>query len=477
MAPRARDRRAARRSRRPRPSAATPGGRCPARARRTGFAAAAVAERAPRRPPRRGRARPTPMTGGPKAARRRRRRRWRPSATVGSTVAPRARQVRSVCEAAAANATPKYRTDADDAERRTRPSRRRTRPSRAAPAGRRCRSGSASGCPTWPASWPGALGAWPPRPGRRHRATRPRDRGRTATSSASPTASVRSAGSPLTHTLHDARTSANARTEPGDGRVEDRRRPWHPSRCRGRCRPPRGRRRRVGWWPWPGERTGGLPPLPSPAVPAGDPSPALRSWSGLLLVRHGQSTWNADGRWQGQEDPPLSTVGVRQAHDAARTLGTFDLVAASPLERALVHRDDHRRRARHRPRAHRPRPRGAPRRRVPGSHPARDRGALPGLPGRSAPARRAGRPTTTSSTAGHRCARPHRRAGRRRRHRARRHPRRRHQPASSASWAPRRDGRLPNLGGRWFDVGPACSAAGDAVLLVDADDVTVPDQI
>ena len=33
----------------------------------------------------------------------------------------------------------------------------------------------------------------------------------------------------------------------------------------------------------------------------------------LLLARHGQSTWNADGRWQGRADPPLSELGERQA--------------------------------------------------------------------------------------------------------------------------------------------------------------------
>jgi len=35
--------------------------------------------------------------------------------------------------------------------------------------------------------------------------------------------------------------------------------------------------------------------------------------SRLLLLRHGQSTWNAAGRWQGKADPPLSELGVRQA--------------------------------------------------------------------------------------------------------------------------------------------------------------------
>ncbi|MCB0988696.1 MAG: histidine phosphatase family protein, partial [Acidimicrobiales bacterium] len=33
----------------------------------------------------------------------------------------------------------------------------------------------------------------------------------------------------------------------------------------------------------------------------------------ILLVRHGESTWNADGRWQGQADPPLSDLGRSQA--------------------------------------------------------------------------------------------------------------------------------------------------------------------
>ena len=37
--------------------------------------------------------------------------------------------------------------------------------------------------------------------------------------------------------------------------------------------------------------------------------PTVGSVTRLLLVRHGQSTWNAQGRWQGQEDPPLTDVG------------------------------------------------------------------------------------------------------------------------------------------------------------------------
>lgn len=54
----------------------------------------------------------------------------------------------------------------------------------------------------------------------------------------------------------------------------------------------------------------------------------------MLLVRHGQSEWNAVGRWQGQADPPLSDVGRRQARSAARSLGAVDAVFASDLQRA-----------------------------------------------------------------------------------------------------------------------------------------------
>jgi len=54
----------------------------------------------------------------------------------------------------------------------------------------------------------------------------------------------------------------------------------------------------------------------------------------LLVVRHGQSEWNAAGRWQGRADPPLTVEGRRQAAAAARTLGPFDAVVTSPLLRA-----------------------------------------------------------------------------------------------------------------------------------------------
>jgi len=54
----------------------------------------------------------------------------------------------------------------------------------------------------------------------------------------------------------------------------------------------------------------------------------------LLTIRHGESEWNAVGRWQGQADPPLTDAGMLQAVAAAEVLGTFDAVWASSLQRA-----------------------------------------------------------------------------------------------------------------------------------------------
>jgi broad specificity phosphatase PhoE len=56
----------------------------------------------------------------------------------------------------------------------------------------------------------------------------------------------------------------------------------------------------------------------------------------LLLLRHGQSTWNAALRWQGAADPPLSERGRAQARAAAQALRgeRFDAVVTSDLARA-----------------------------------------------------------------------------------------------------------------------------------------------
>lgn len=57
----------------------------------------------------------------------------------------------------------------------------------------------------------------------------------------------------------------------------------------------------------------------------------------LLMVRHGESTWNAVRRWQGQADPPLTERGEAQAARAAIAAadhGPFDVVVTSTLQRA-----------------------------------------------------------------------------------------------------------------------------------------------
>src|SRR5215207_11610891 len=57
----------------------------------------------------------------------------------------------------------------------------------------------------------------------------------------------------------------------------------------------------------------------------------------IILIRHGQSTANASGVWQGQIDFPLSEEGRHQATTAGRALkGTkISSVYASPLSRAF----------------------------------------------------------------------------------------------------------------------------------------------
>jgi broad specificity phosphatase PhoE len=57
----------------------------------------------------------------------------------------------------------------------------------------------------------------------------------------------------------------------------------------------------------------------------------------MLLVRHGQSTANAQGIWQGQMDFPLSEEGRRQASLAGTGLSgeRFEGLYSSPLSRAF----------------------------------------------------------------------------------------------------------------------------------------------
>src|SRR3954454_13250587 len=54
----------------------------------------------------------------------------------------------------------------------------------------------------------------------------------------------------------------------------------------------------------------------------------------LLLVRHGQSTYNAESRLQGQADPPLSDAGRAEAEHLRIHLPRFARAITSDLVRA-----------------------------------------------------------------------------------------------------------------------------------------------
>lgn len=58
----------------------------------------------------------------------------------------------------------------------------------------------------------------------------------------------------------------------------------------------------------------------------------------ILLARHGETPWNAEGRYQGQEDIALSPVGESQARALGQRLREvhIDRAVASPLSRARL---------------------------------------------------------------------------------------------------------------------------------------------
>lgn len=58
----------------------------------------------------------------------------------------------------------------------------------------------------------------------------------------------------------------------------------------------------------------------------------------ILLARHGETPWNAEGRYQGQIDIPLSETGIRQAKLLGERLqdAVITRAVASPLSRAKV---------------------------------------------------------------------------------------------------------------------------------------------
>src|SRR5919205_3596344 len=59
----------------------------------------------------------------------------------------------------------------------------------------------------------------------------------------------------------------------------------------------------------------------------------------LVLLRHGESTWNLENRFTGWTDVDLSPRGIEEAREAARLLQeggyTFDAAYTSLLKRAI----------------------------------------------------------------------------------------------------------------------------------------------
>jgi probable phosphoglycerate mutase len=216
----------------------------------------------------------------------------------------------------------------------------------------------------------------------------------------------------------------------------------------------------------------------------------------VLLVRHGQSEWNADGRWQGQADPALTDLGRHQALHASRALGVVDAIVSSDLQRAaetaaiiaselgvgpLVLDIDLRER-------HAGEWQGLTRADIERDWP----GYLgPPPPIEGSPEHRAGGGVTQE--AGPRRRPPGWEADDDVLERARRALLRIHDLAPDGEAIAITHGglvyaleaslgaafvRLPNLGGRWVDVGPdGPTRLGERVVLVDPDEVTVPQQL
>ena len=59
----------------------------------------------------------------------------------------------------------------------------------------------------------------------------------------------------------------------------------------------------------------------------------------LVLIRHGQSIWNAENRFTGWQDVDLSAEGITEANNAARALldngYSFDVAYTAVLKRAI----------------------------------------------------------------------------------------------------------------------------------------------
>ena len=59
----------------------------------------------------------------------------------------------------------------------------------------------------------------------------------------------------------------------------------------------------------------------------------------VVLLRHGESTWNKENRFTGWTDVPLSDKGIKEAREAGRLMKqsglVFDVAHTSVLKRAI----------------------------------------------------------------------------------------------------------------------------------------------
>jgi broad specificity phosphatase PhoE len=55
----------------------------------------------------------------------------------------------------------------------------------------------------------------------------------------------------------------------------------------------------------------------------------------VTIIRHGETTWSANGQHTGRTDLPLTDAGEAEAKALAGRIGPFDTVFCSPLTRAL----------------------------------------------------------------------------------------------------------------------------------------------